>query len=87
MSGLLTDGRSQQGQVRMGGWEGDEGVRKKGGDGQTEGTGLVGGQKATASLPQMVERVGVNVSFPQYFMTLCQRAGPLIAQALKCVTS
>lgn len=37
------DGRSCSGQEGMGGWEGDEGFRRKGGGGQEEGSGLVGG--------------------------------------------
>lgn len=48
-----------------------------------EGTGLVGGRRATASPSQRVEGVGVNVSFVQYFMTSCQKDTILNSTSIK----
>lgn len=82
--GILRDRRSQKGQVGADGWEGNEGPRKKGGGGrQKEGTGLVGGQRATPSPSQRVEGVGVNVSFAQYFMTLCPKGRILNSTSIR----
>lgn len=62
-------------------WEGDEWFEEKEGSGQKEGTSLLKGWGETATPSEEC----VNASFVQYFMTPCQRAGPLTAQALKCV--
>lgn len=87
VSGILTDGRSQKGQVGTGGWEEDKRSGKKEGSGQKQGMRLLEGQRETSVQPKAGGGGGgVNVSFVQHFMAPCQRARSVTAQGLKPVT-
>lgn len=52
VSGILTDGRSQKGQVGTGGWEEDKRSGKKEGSGQKQGMRLLEGQRETSVQPK-----------------------------------